>query len=99
MQLTEEGDMRRVQFALLVTLFAGTSLAQSRIDASTEATFKTSLVAMRQELSASKATELDAAINMLPFAGMQSVKDIPADGLMKLDIKKLGGMTASQIVE
>jgi len=91
--------MRRVRFALLVTLFAGTSLAQSRIDASTEATFKTSLAAMRQELSANKASELDAAINMLPFAGMQSVKDIPADGLMKLDIKKLDGMTASQIVE
>jgi hypothetical protein len=91
--------MRRVRFALLVTLFAGTSLAQSRIDASTEATFKTSLAAMRQELSANKASELDAAINMLPFAGMQSVKDIPADGLMKLDIKKLEGMTASQIVE
>jgi hypothetical protein len=91
--------MLRVLLALLVTLFTGAALAQSRIDASTEATFNTSLAAMRQELSASKATELDAAINMLPFAGMQSVKDIPADGLMKLDIKKLDGMTASQIVE
>jgi hypothetical protein len=43
--------------------------------------------------------ELDAAINMLPFAGMQSVKDIPPDGLVKLDIKTLDGLTADQIVD
>jgi hypothetical protein len=40
--------MLRVLFALLVTLFTGAALAQSRIDASTEATFNTSLAAMRQ---------------------------------------------------
>jgi hypothetical protein len=33
--------MLRVLFALLVTLFIGAALAQSRIDASTEATFNT----------------------------------------------------------
>jgi hypothetical protein len=92
-------DMSRALFALLVTMLTGQALAGSRIDASTEATFNTSLAAMRQELSASKATELDSAINMLPFAGMQSVKDIPPSGTLKLDIKKLDGMTANQIVE
>lgn len=91
--------MSRLLFALLVAVLTGQALAESRIDAATQATFNTSLAAMRQELSASKATELDAAINMLPFAGMQSVKDIPHSGTLKLDIKKLDGMTANQIVE
>jgi hypothetical protein len=89
----------RTLFALLVAMLAGQALAESRIDATTQATFNTSLAAMRQELSASKATELDTAVNMLPFAGMQSVKDMPPSGTLKLDIKKLDGLTANQIVE
>jgi hypothetical protein len=97
--LTKEVDMPRALFALLVTILAGPALAEPRIDATTQATFNASLAAMRQELSASKATELDTAINMLPFAGMQSVKDIPPSGTLKLDIKTLDGMTANQIVE
>jgi hypothetical protein len=91
--------MSRALFVLFVATLAGPALAESRIDATTQATFDTSLAAMRQELSASKATELDAAINMLPFAGMQSVKDIPSSGTLKLDIKKLDGLTADEIVE
>jgi len=89
----------RVAFALLVTIFTGQALAESRIDASTEADFNRSLAVMKRELSPSKATELDTAIMTLPFAGMRSVKDTPPDGLVKLDIKKLDGMTADQIIE
>jgi hypothetical protein len=94
-----EVDMSRALFALFVAMLTGQALAESRIDATTQATFNTSLAAMKQDLAPSKAAELDAAINMLPFSGMQSVKDIPADGLVKLDIKKLDGLTADQIVE
>jgi hypothetical protein len=54
---------------------------------------------MKRELSPSKATALDTAIMTLPFAGMRSVKDTPPDGLVKLDITKLDGMTADQIIE
>ena len=91
--------MSRALFGLLVTMLTGQALAESRIDATTQATFNASLATMRQELSVSKATELDAAINMLPFAGMRSVKDIPPSGTLQLDIKKLDGLTANQIVE
>jgi hypothetical protein len=94
-----EVDMSRPLFALLVAILTGQALAESRIDASSQATFNTSLAAMKQELTPTKTTELDAAINMLPFAGMQSVKDIPPSGALKLDIKKLDGLTADQIVE
>lgn len=91
--------MSRALFVLFVAMLTGQALAESRIDASTQATFDASLAAMRQELSVSRGAELDAAINMLPFAGMQSVKDMPSSGTLKLDIKKLDGLTADQIVE
>src|SRR5579863_5909805 len=91
--------MSRALFVLFVAMLTGQALGESRIDASTQATFDASLAAMRQELSVSRAAELDAAINMLPFAGMKSVKDMPSSGTLKLDIKKLDGLTADQIVE
>jgi len=89
----------RLLFALLVTIFSSQVVAEARIDASTEAHFNQSLKAMKRELSTSRAAELDTAVATLPFAGMQSLKDIPPDGIVKLDIKKLEGMSADQIIE
>jgi len=73
--------------------------AETRIDAGSEDTFNTSLHLMKQELAPKKLTQLDTALATLPFAAMQSFKDTPPDGILKLDIKKLDGMTADQIIE
>lgn len=91
--------MTRILFTLLATTCASHALAQARIDASTPTTFNSSLTVMKQELSQSKAAQLNAAIAMLPFAGMRSFKDTPSDGAVKLDIKKIDGMTADQVIE
>jgi hypothetical protein len=89
----------RVLFALLVTILASQVVAEPRIDASTQANFSQSLEVMKRELPLSKAAELDAAVASRPFAGMQSFKDTPPDGIVKFDIKKLDGMSADQIIE
>jgi hypothetical protein len=88
----------RALFALLVTAFCSHAVAETRIDASTENRFNRTLEQMKQELSAEKAVELNTAIFTLPFAGMKSFKDTPPDGVVKLDFRKLDGMTASQII-
>jgi hypothetical protein len=75
------------------------AVAETRIDASSEDTFNASLRLMKQELPPKKLAQLETAITTLPFAGMQSVKDTPSDGIVKLDIKKMDGMTADQIIE
>jgi hypothetical protein len=54
---------------------------------------------MKHELGPEKQAQLDTALMTLPFAGMQSVTDTPPDGVVKLDIKALEGMTADQIIE
>jgi hypothetical protein len=54
---------------------------------------------MKQELAPKKLAQLDTALATLPFAGMQSLKEIPSDGIVKLDIKRLDGMTADQVIE
>src|SRR3981081_803065 len=87
-----------VMFALLATAFCSLAIAETRIDASTPDRFNRTLERMKQELPAGKAAELDTAILMLPFARMYSFKDPPPDGIVKLDIKKLDGKTASQII-
>jgi len=89
----------RPLFLLWATLFCAQVVAETRIDASTDDTFNTSLNFMKHELAPKKLAQLNTAIMTLPFAGMQSVKDTPADGIVKLDIKKLDGMTADQIIE
>ncbi len=89
----------RMLFALLATILSSQIVAEPRIDASTQANFTQSLEVMKRELTSSKAAELDAAVASLPFAGMRSFKDTPPDGIVKLDIKKLDGMTADQIIE
>ena len=89
----------RMLFALLVTILSSQVVAEPRIDASTPARFNQSLEAMKRELSTSKAAELDMAVASLPFAGMRYIKDTPPDGIVKLDIKKLEGMSADQIIE
>lgn len=91
--------MTRPILILLAAMFCAQAAAETRIDASSEDTFNTSLDLMKQELAPKKLTQLDTALTTLPFAGMQSLKDIPPDGIVKLDIKKLDGMTADQIIE
>jgi hypothetical protein len=87
-------------FLLLATLvFCGEALAQARIDGSNEESFNRTLAQMMRELPPQKAAELNTAIALLPFAGMTSVKDTPADGIVKLDLKKIDGMTADQIID
>jgi hypothetical protein len=91
--------MARPLFILLATLFCAQVVAETRIDASTEDTFNGSLNSMKHELAPEKLAQLNKAVMTLPFAGMQSFKDTPPDGIVKLDIKKLDGMTADQIIE
>jgi hypothetical protein len=91
--------MTRPILILFAAMFCAQAAAETRIDASREDSFNTSLDLMKQELAPKKLTQLNAALTTLPFAGMQSVKDTPPDGIVKLDIKKLDGMTADQIIE
>ena len=91
--------MTRYLPILLATMWCAHADAKTLIDASTEDTFNTSLHSMKQELSPEKQSQLDTALMTLPFAGMQSLKDIPQDGVVKLDIKALDGMTADQVIE
>jgi hypothetical protein len=77
----------------------GEVLAEARIDSSTQESFNKTLAQMMRELPPRKAAELNAAIVSLPFAGMTSIKDTPADGVVKLDLKKIDGMTAEQIID
>jgi len=91
--------MTRLVFVLLAAMFVGQVVAQTRIDATTEDTFNASLDSMKHELAPSELAKLNSAIMTLPFAGLQSLKDMPAEGIVKLDIKKLDGMTADQIIE
>jgi hypothetical protein len=91
--------MTRLLFLLPALLFCTQVLAETRIDASTDETFNKTLEMMKHELPPQKAARLNAAVMVLPFARMQSVRDTPPDGIVKLDIKKLDGMTADQIIE
>jgi hypothetical protein len=84
---------------LLAMLLCGEAFGEARIDGSTQDSFNSTLAQMLGELPPQKADELKAAINLLPFAGMKSVRDTPADGIVKLDTKKIDGMTADQIIE
>jgi hypothetical protein len=89
----------RALFPLLVTLFSAQLMAQTRIDSSTQEHFDRSVDRMKRELPASKAAELSTAIATLPFAGIRSFKDTPPDGIVKLDIRKLDGMSADEVIE
>jgi hypothetical protein len=91
--------MSRALLILIAAMFCAHARAETRIDATSKDTFNTSLHLMKQELAPKKMAQLDTALMTLPFAGMQSVKDTPSDGIVKLDIKKLDGMTADQIIE
>jgi hypothetical protein len=91
--------MTRFLLILFAVMSCAQAVAETRIDASSEDSFNASLRLMKQELSSKKLAQLETAIATLPFAGMQSVKDTPSDGIVKLDIKKLDGMTADQIIE
>jgi hypothetical protein len=91
--------MTRYLLILLATMCCAHAVAQSRIDATNEDTFKMSLHSMKRELGSEKQAQLDTALMTLPFAGMQSVKSVPPDGVVKLDIKALDGMTADEIIE
>jgi hypothetical protein len=91
--------MTRFLLILFALMSCAQAVAETRVDASSEDTFNASLRLMKQELAPKKLAQLDTAIMTLPFAGMQSVKDTPSDGIVKLDIKKLDGMTADQIIE
>jgi hypothetical protein len=84
---------------MLAVMACAPGIAETRIDASTDDTFATSLNSMKRELAPDKQAQLNMAIMTLPFAGMQSLKDTPPDGIVKLDIKKLDGMNADQIIE
>src|SRR6202035_1653940 len=86
-------------FLLLATLVCGEALAEAHIDGSDQESFNRTLAQMMRELPPRKAAELNTAIASLPFAGMTSVKDTPADGVVKLDLKKFDGMTADQIID
>jgi hypothetical protein len=94
-----EEDMTRYLLILLATMWCAHAAAKTRIDASSDDTFNTSLHSMKQELEPEKQAQLDTALMSLPFAGMQSLKDTPPDGVVRLDIKALDGMTADQIIE
>jgi hypothetical protein len=89
----------RLCFFLLAALVCGKVLAEARIDSRTPESFNRTLARMMRELPPRKAAELNTAIASLPFAGMTSVKDTPADGIVKLDLKKIDGMTADQIID
>jgi hypothetical protein len=91
--------MTRFLLILFALMSCAQAVAETRVDASSEDTFNASLRLMKQELVPKKLTQLETAIMTLPFAGMQSVRDTPSDGIVKLDIKKLDGMTADQIIE
>ena len=91
--------MTRFLLILFAVMSCAQAVAETRIDASSEDTFNASLRLMKQELTPKKLAQLETAITTLPFAGMQSVKDTPSDGIVKLDIKKLDGMTADKIIE
>jgi hypothetical protein len=91
--------MTRFLLMLFAVISCAQAVAETRIDASSADTFNASLRLMQQELAPKKWTQLETAITTLPFAGIQSVKDTPSDGIVKLDIKKLDGMTADQIIE
>ena len=91
--------MSRPLLILLAAMYCAHARAETRIDASSQDSFNTSLHLMKQELAPTKMAQLDTALMTLPFAGMQSVRDTPSDGIVKLDIKKLDGMTADQIIE
>lgn len=92
-------DLRQLLPIFLGILLSAQVFAEARIDARNEKTFDVSLQAMKRELPPTKLAQLNGAIMALPFAGMQSFKDTPPDGVVKLDIKKLDGMTASEIIE
>src|ERR1700689_1784497 len=91
--------MTRFLLILFALMSCAQAVAETRVDASSEDTFNASLRLMKQELVPKKLTQLETAIMTLPFAGMQSLKETPSDGIVKLDIKKLDGMTADQIIE
>jgi len=91
--------MSRPLLILLAAMYCAHARAETRIDASSQDSFNTSLHLMKQELAPTKMAQLDTALMTLPFAGMQSLKETPSDGIVKLDIKKLDGMTADQIIE
>src|ERR1700730_10348218 len=91
------GHVTRLTFLLLATLVCGEARAEAHIDGSEQESLNTTLVQMMRELPPRKAAELNTAIASLPFAGMTPVKDTPADGVVKLDLKKFDGMTADQI--
>src|ERR1700689_5138392 len=91
--------MTRFLLILFALMSCAQAVAETRVDASSEDTFNASLRLMKQELVPKKLTQLETAIMTLPFADMQSVRDTPSDGIVKLDIKKLDGMTADQIIE
>jgi hypothetical protein len=91
--------MTRFLLILFAVMSCAQAVAETRIDASSEDTFNASLRLMKQDLAPKKLAQLETAITTLPFAGMQSVKDTPSDGIVKLDIKKMDGMTADQIIE
>lgn len=91
--------MTRISFVLLAAMSCVQATAETRIDASSEDNFKSSLALMKQELVPTKQAQLDSALTTLPFADMRSFRDTPSDGIIKLDIKKLDGMTADQIIE
>ena len=91
--------MTRYFVILLATICCAHTATTARIDATSEDTFNTSLHSMKQELGPEKQAQLDTALMTLPFAGMQSLKDTPPDGVVKLDKKALDGITADQIIE
>src|SRR5208282_918464 len=91
--------MTRYLVMFLATICCAHAATTARIDATSEDTFNTSLHSMKQELGPKKQAQLDTALMTLPFAGMQSLKDTPPGGVVKLDIKALDGMTADQIIE
>jgi hypothetical protein len=91
--------MTRLLLMLLAAMSCVQATAETRIDASSEDNFNSSLALMKQELVPKKQAQLDSALTTLPFAGMRSFRDTPPDGIVKLDIKKLDGMTADQIIE
>jgi hypothetical protein len=70
--------MARPLLILLAAMLCAHARAETRIDASSEETFNTSLHLMKQQLAPKKLAQLDTALTTLPFAGMQSFKDTPA---------------------
>ena len=90
--------MRVLFLVLTISAFCNQVVAETRIDASTQDRFNQTFDQMKRELPTDKIAELNIAIALLPFAGMNSAKDTPPDGIVKLDYKKLDGLTASQII-